>query len=235
MYCTDFIKNRKLFRARSLFKMTRIIVDASDIVLQDFTLENKDQLFELIDRNREHLRDWLFWVDFTKTPEDSLNFIESVMISNEQKKSLVLGMWRGNELLGAVFLVNIQDEFAELGYWICQEEQGKGYITVASQALINFTFENYAIAAIRIKCVAANTHSHAVIRRLDLPCISIPDETQWIHGEQSTEEIAMFCGEITRPEWALRQQDRMKHGFFLPSQAELKQTPILLEPKLSHN
>lgn len=203
--------------------MTTIIVQGTDIQLRDFVEEDKDQLFEIIDRNRGHLRNWLFWVDLTTTPEDSLNFIKTAVESNDERASLVLGMWRGSELVGAVSLVNINFELklAELGYWVAEHEQGKGYVTSACKSLITYAFENFEIDNVRIKCVAANESSHAVIKRLGLACSRSTDETQWIHGHQSTEAVEMFCGETSRLTWQLLQQPRISPTMFSSTQQQL--------------
>ena len=36
-----------------------------------------DEMFAAVDRNREHLRQWLPWVDATKTADDGLAFVRS--------------------------------------------------------------------------------------------------------------------------------------------------------------
>jgi len=203
--------------------MPTIIVKGTDIELRDFAEQDNDKLFKVIDHNRIYLRNWLFWVDLTTTIEDSLNFIKSAVISNDEKSSLVLGMWRGSELVGTVSLVNINYEsrFAELGYWLAENEQGKGYVTSSCRSLITYAFENFQIDSIRIKCVAENQSSHAVIKRLGLACSRSTDETQWIHGHQSAEPVAMICGETSRLTWQLLQQQGKSQTIFSSTQQQL--------------
>jgi hypothetical protein len=41
-----------------------------DLELAQFVESDADELFELTDRNRAHLREWLGWLDTTKSPAD---------------------------------------------------------------------------------------------------------------------------------------------------------------------
>jgi ribosomal-protein-serine acetyltransferase len=51
-----------------------IIID-DQITLRQLSHSEADVFFQLVDNNREHLGKWLPWVDSTKSPEDSLDFI----------------------------------------------------------------------------------------------------------------------------------------------------------------
>lgn len=49
--------------------------------------------FKLVDENRNYLRQWLPWVDATKTADDTLKYIQSVISKFESKESIDLGIW----------------------------------------------------------------------------------------------------------------------------------------------
>ena len=46
------------------------------IKLQLLKLEHAPIIYELIDGNREHLREWLPWVDGVTEPDDTLEFVK---------------------------------------------------------------------------------------------------------------------------------------------------------------
>jgi len=50
-----------------------------DTILKDLELETANDLFNLINLNRNHLRKWLTWVDDTKYLEDTIYYIQSVL------------------------------------------------------------------------------------------------------------------------------------------------------------
>lgn len=196
--------------------MTTINVPGKNIELREFAEQDAAQLYGVIDSNREHLKEWLFWVDFTTEIASSVGFIQAVIESNSAKQSLVLGIWRGHELLGAISLVDINYEtkIAQLGYWISEAEQGKGYITAACKALITHAFENFEIEQIHVRCIAENERSHAVIKRLGLSCSTIIDGPQWTHGAQSVEPVPITCGQTSRLTWELLRQTRNSPTMF---------------------
>ena len=52
-----------------------------------------EALFNLVDKNRLYLRQWLPWVDATKTVEDSRKYIQSCLSSFEKQEGIDLGIW----------------------------------------------------------------------------------------------------------------------------------------------
>ena len=50
--------------------------------------DDAEELTELIDRNRSYLREWLPWLDNSKTVEDTLRFIEAEVQSDNSFKLL---------------------------------------------------------------------------------------------------------------------------------------------------
>ena len=51
------------------------------------------ELTDLTDRNREHLRAWLPWVDASRTLEDRKDFIRGALKQFAQNKGFVAGIW----------------------------------------------------------------------------------------------------------------------------------------------
>ena len=61
-----------------------------------------EQLADLTDRNREHLRTWLPWVDASRTVEDSKNFIRSTPKQFAENNGFQAGIWHEGRLAGVV-------------------------------------------------------------------------------------------------------------------------------------
>jgi RimJ/RimL family protein N-acetyltransferase len=55
----------------------------------------------------------------------------------------------------------------EIGYWVHQEFQGKGYITEAAEALTNFAFEHLDAEKLEIRCGEKNIKSAQIPQRLN--------------------------------------------------------------------
>ena len=61
-----------------------------------------EQLADLTDRNREHLRTWLPWVDASRTVEDRKNFIRSILKQFAENNGFQAGIWHEGRLAGVV-------------------------------------------------------------------------------------------------------------------------------------
>ena len=60
------------------------------------------ELTDLTDRNREHLRAWLPWVDATRTLEDRKNFIRGALEHFARNQGFVAGIWHEGRLAGVI-------------------------------------------------------------------------------------------------------------------------------------
>jgi len=51
------------------------------LTLRQLHLDEAEQLFKLIDKDRDYLKKWLPWVDSTESPKDSEKFISDKICS----------------------------------------------------------------------------------------------------------------------------------------------------------
>jgi ribosomal-protein-serine acetyltransferase len=58
------------------------------------------------------------------------------------------------------------NEWAEIGYWIDKDHEGKGIMTESVKALINYGFNELNLHRIQIKCDARNVRSKRIPERL---------------------------------------------------------------------
>ena len=72
--------------ARSVRSMAFDTLDIGDgIVLRKVQPEDAEDVFALIDSNRDYLREWFPWVDPAKGVEATLDFIERTLKQDEEK------------------------------------------------------------------------------------------------------------------------------------------------------
>ncbi len=76
-----------------------------------FAEQHADRLFALVDENREYLREWLPWVDGTKTAEDTRKFIKGSLEQFAASEGFSAGLWHKGELAGSIG--SPQDRLAE--------------------------------------------------------------------------------------------------------------------------
>ena len=53
-----------------------------EIILEQLMLDHAQELYDLTQANREHLRQWVAWLDFIKTSSDTKVFIESTIVES---------------------------------------------------------------------------------------------------------------------------------------------------------
>lgn len=146
-----------------------------NIYLRELRIEDAQDIFNAIDVNRHYFERWLPFVPFTKTVNDSLDYILSVLNSKE----LVYTIRNNNEFLGIIGFkeTNPETKITELGYWLKEEFQGKGIITKSTKILCDNAFNEREINRILIKVEVGNNKSKAIPERLGFNLQSIDKET----------------------------------------------------------
>lgn len=139
-----------------------------DIELRNYREENADELFSLIDANRQHLRSWITWVDRTQKAEHSLDFIRSGIQDQHDQKGLFLGIFKNDKLIGGIGMHawNHEVRKAEIGYWLSKEETGKGILHQCATVFVSFLFDKLNLNKIELHHFPANEKSAAVAKRL---------------------------------------------------------------------
>jgi ribosomal-protein-serine acetyltransferase len=155
--------------------MFNIKID-DDLELRSLEKEDGDELFTLIEHNREYLREWLPWVDDNTSVEDSKKFIES---SLGQSAS---GIWYKGKLAGVVGYSTIDqsNRKASIGYWLGASFQGHGLMTKACRAMIEHSFSELDVNRIEIHCAIENSKSRAIPERLGFVQEGVIRQGQWV-------------------------------------------------------
>src|SRR5699024_1785292 len=127
-----------------------------------------ESLFLLTDKSRNHLREWLSWVDFIKEVNDSKSFIEGTLKQFGNNNGFQAGIWYRGGLAGVIDLhgINWSNKSTSIGYWLGEEFQGKGLITNACKSVINYCFNELKLKRIEIYAATENHKSQAIPERL---------------------------------------------------------------------
>ena len=76
--------------------------------------------------------------------------------------------------------LNRDSNKTEIGYWLGAQYTGKGLITRACRAVINYLISQENMHRIEIQCVVDNRPSRAVAERLGFTLEGIMRESEWI-------------------------------------------------------
>lgn len=140
----------------------------ADAELRLLQQDHAHSLFDLTDRSREHLREWLPWVDQVQTPEDSAAFIAAACQQWARGDGFHAGIWLQGELAGVIghHSINRNNGTTSLGYWLGASFQGQGLMTRACSALIDHAFQSLRLHRVEIRVASENTRSKAIPERL---------------------------------------------------------------------
>lgn len=141
------------------------------------------ELTELTDRNREHLREWLPWLDNNRTVEDRKNFIRATLKQLANNDGFQAGIWHDGELAGVVGYhgINWKDRSTSLGYWLGKEFEGKGLMTDSCRALTTHAFKAYGMNRMTIVCATQNKKSRAIPERLGFEFEGVQRQVEWLY------------------------------------------------------
>ena len=136
-------------------------------ILRAFTTDDLGALYELVDLNRARLARWFPWVDGSTEPASQLPWLERTMADPVSLDGN--GIWVADRLAGGCDLRIIpQDDIGELGFWLDEEQVGRGLVTRAAQALMTRGFEEEGLHRVQMRAGVENLRSRAVARRLKL-------------------------------------------------------------------
>ncbi len=145
----------------------RIPVD-DEVELQLVTGDDAPRIFALTDRNRTYLRQWLPWVDGTRTVADSEGFVRRATDQVRRGEGFHACIEYRGELAGIIGHVYLDPENrrTELGYWLGEAFQGCGIMTRACRRLVDNAFESLGMNRVEIRTDVDNRKSRAIPERL---------------------------------------------------------------------
>ncbi|WP_417899842.1 GNAT family protein [Bacillus haimaensis] len=140
----------------------------NEISIELLQIQQKEELFTLIDANREHLRKWLLWVDKRKSPDDFDSIIPMWLKNYADNNGFDAGIRYNDRLVGMVGLhfIDWKNRATSIGYFLSEDAQGHGIITKSITAILDYLFTTLKLHRVEIQCAVNNHKSIAVPERL---------------------------------------------------------------------
>jgi len=141
-------------------------------------------VYKVVDHNRNHIREWLPWVDSTDSSDVTAGVIEVWKKELDEKSDVVLGIFENDEYIGNIGLHSLKrpNRSGMIGYWLAKKSQGRGIITDCVRELINYGFSNLDLNRIYIHCSFDNTKSRAIPERLGFIQEGILQDGEYLYG-----------------------------------------------------
>jgi len=160
----------------------RIRVDETT-ELRTLQEQEADVFYRLIERNRAYLREWLPWLDSTVSVDDERLFIRLAQTQYMENRAMTCGIWYGGQAAGTISYhpVDWVNRKVEIGYWLGAEFQGRGLVTKACQAMIEYAFSRLMLNKVEIRCAVGNVKSCAIPQRLGFRQEGVIRQGEWLY------------------------------------------------------
>jgi ribosomal-protein-serine acetyltransferase len=145
--------------------------------------QHTEELFSLMNQNREYLREWLPWLDANKSPEDTKEFIRDSLEQFTNNNGFQSGIWFKGKLAGVIGYHKIDwaNRATSIGYWLGASFQGKGLMTKACRILVDYAFNEFGLNRVEIRCAVENKKSRAIPERLGFKEEGIIRQAEWLY------------------------------------------------------
>lgn len=154
-----------------------------ELSLKLLTQADAEDVFDLIDENRAHLRQWLGWIDASTEVSATAAFLQYNLERFTRREGLNAGILYKGKLVGQIGFNNINaaNRTAEIGYMLAKGYTGKGIITRATEALVNLGFNEFRLQKIEIRVAAGNEKSCAIPIRLGFVQEGLIRSAEWLY------------------------------------------------------
>ena len=142
----------------------KIKTERLELRLLEPTRENAEKIFNIVEQNREYLEAWQGHFGMLHSVDDVLKKLESRHTKTADNTGVMFGIYKNNNLIGRIRFFNAHDTTCEIGYWLLQSENGKGFMTEAISALESKLFK-FGFQKIVLEIDAGNTKSEHVAQR----------------------------------------------------------------------
>lgn len=147
--------------------MIKINAD-KQIELRSIQVEDAHELFLVIKENQHYLKKWINWVEFIVKEEDLTRIIETWHNSSVRSEGIHLGVFYQSKIIGMLdFLyIDTMNGKTELACWLSEKYQGRGIMSIATQALVDYSFRELGLHRVEIRAAVENIKSRAIPERL---------------------------------------------------------------------
>jgi ribosomal-protein-serine acetyltransferase len=162
------------------------------------------ELTEVVAANRDHLATWMPWAE-TYGFQDSVEFLDLKRLQLEANDGLEAALVLDGEIAGGVGFHRVDwvNRSTSIGYWLAADAQGRGLMTAAVTALLDYAFFEWELHRVIIEVIVGNERSRAIPERLGFRQEAILREAKLVRA--SHEDTRLYA--MLAPEWAARGMD----------------------------
>ena len=154
-----------------------------NIELRSLQLSDAQALFDATQKNKEHLKHWLGWLNDDKSVEDIEKYIKDSIECASKQEGIDLQIWFNNQLIGGIAFSpwDHAHKRTSIAYWLAEDFQNKGIMTDALKIALDYAFTEMKLNRIEISCGVGNTKSSALPKKLGFKFEGISREGNWLY------------------------------------------------------
>ena len=162
--------------------MIKIAIE-DGLYLKSLELREAEELLLLIDANRPYLREWLPWLDMTRSIDEMIVFVESTLRQLASNQGFQTAIWHHGQIVGIIGYHHLEwaNRSTCIGYWLDERYQGRGFMTKACRALVDYAFDEWKLNRIEIRCAEENLKSRGIPDRLGFRAEGLLREAEWLY------------------------------------------------------
>ncbi len=114
---------------------------------------------------------------------DTRAFIKHSLEKFAANNGLAAGIWFRGKLAGVIGLhwIDWANRSTYIGYWLAASQQGRGLVTRAGRALVDYAFVELGLNRVEIRCAVKNKKSRAIPERLGFEAEGINRQAEWLY------------------------------------------------------
>lgn len=162
-----------------------LLTPAPDMLIRSFTMDDVEELCEVVKANREFLRVWLPWADRIQEPLDEEPYVEMAIDKESRGEGFEGGIYRKGALIGSIGLHYVSEDTraTELGYWLAHGQTGAGLMTACVRTVLGYCFDELKLNRVEIRAAGDNLKSRAIPERLGFRLEGLLRQCHTLHGE----------------------------------------------------
>ncbi|WP_312947026.1 50S ribosomal protein L7/L12-serine acetyltransferase [Superficieibacter sp.] len=148
-------------------------------------------LYALVQKNKDWLQGSLNWPQTVNDESDTRKNVQGNVMLHQRGYAKMYLIFAQETLIGVISfnLIEPLNKTAYIGYWLDQDQQGKGVMSQALQALMAHYVARGELRRFVIKCRVANTASNELARRNGFTLEGCLKQAEFLNGSYDDQNI----------------------------------------------
>jgi RimJ/RimL family protein N-acetyltransferase len=203
-------------------------LEGERVIVRPWAEADNPGLWDAIDSSREHLEPWMTWVESTRNPDNSMQYIRRSRAQWLLRENLPVAIVERatGRIIGSSGLHRIDWTYRlfEIGYWVRADAEGRGYASETARLLARLAFDELDANRVELRIDSRNVRSLRVAERLGFVLEGTLRRKMPAPGGEPTDMhvLALLPEEYRLLPWSSDQQTAISHQL-----SAVRKTPTL--------